>query len=366
MDLGSVVAAVLRPGAPLALRDERIVISLRVVGSLLDGRARLAEISPDLAHEIQAAGSDAQATLILPAGPGPARIDVAGRQIVLPGALRDALLAALNKTPAAPPGSVVASAASAAAPASASPADLRLVTQALVAAASADSVGAGGSAWNTVATTLAASGAMRTARNESNRTDGAPGAPFEAPVFDPHDPAATARNLAARVSASGVLVEAHVAQSVRGKRSSDGLQDEAQQLARTLVGDPARSEARAATQLHALSRETIVLTGPAWAGQAMQLDLAREMQVLPDGAQAAPADAAAVFVARLQMDLPRLGRIEVRLRLSGASVAATIHAPASSGTLAHVEEALPEFAAALSARGLRPVLLQAVAPPAVA
>jgi len=364
MDLGSVVAAVLRPGAPVALRDERVVISLRLVGSVLDGRARLAEISPDLAHEIQTAGSDAQATLILPTGPGPARIDIAGRQIVLPGALRDALLAALNKAPAAPPGSNVASAASAAAQTSPSPADLRLVTQALVAAASADSAGA--SAWNAAATTLAASGTLRTARNESNRTDGAPTAPFEAPVFDPHDPAATARNLAARVSGSGVFFEAHVAQSVRGERSSEALQDEAQQLARTLVGDPARSEARAATQLHALSRETILLTGPAWAGQAMQLDLAREMQVLPDGAQAAPADAAAVFVARLQMDLPRLGRIEVRLRLSGASVAATIHAPASSGALAHVEGALPEFAEALSARGLRPVLLQAVAPPAVA
>jgi hypothetical protein len=153
---------------------------------------------------------------------------------------------------------------------------------------------------------------------------------------------------------------------VRGERSTDAVQDEAQQLARTLVGDPARSEARAATQLHALSRETIVMTGPAWAGQAMQLDLAREMQVLPDGAQAAPADAAAVFVARLQMDLPHLGRIEVRLRLSGASVAATIHAPASSGALAHLEGALPEFAAALSARGLRPVLLQAAAPREVA
>jgi len=79
------------------------------------------------------------------------------------------------------------------------------------------------------------------ARNESNRTDAHPVLRSRR-RYSIRTIRATARNLAARVSASGVLVEAHVAQSVRGKRSSDGLQDEAQQLARTLVGDPARSE----------------------------------------------------------------------------------------------------------------------------
>src|SRR5262245_57871290 len=96
MDLATIAAAVLRPGASVGLRDERIAISLRLVGSLLDGRARLAEISPDLAREVRAAAADAQATLILPAGPGPARIDLGGRQFILPAALRDALLAALT------------------------------------------------------------------------------------------------------------------------------------------------------------------------------------------------------------------------------------------------------------------------------
>jgi hypothetical protein len=61
------------------------------------------------------------------------------------------------------------------------------------------------------------------------------------------------------------------------------------------------------------------------------------------------------------MELPRLGSIEVRLRLAGAAVAMTVE---SGGAHASVEElvaALPEFADALAARGLRPVWLQAIA-----
>src|SRR2546430_59053 len=221
MDLATLAAAVLRPGAPVGLRDERIAVSLRLIGSLLDGRARLAEGSPQLV--------------------------------------------------------------------------------------------------------LAASGTLRTARNESSRTAGQAAA-FETPVLDPREPGSTAARLAARVAGSGVFFEAHVAQWLRGDRSIEAVQSEALQLARAVLADPARAETRASLQLEALHRETITLSGPAWAGQAMLLELGRDPQVLPDGANGAGETTQQVFVARLRMDLPRLGAIEIHLRLAGESIAATIEA----------------------------------------
>jgi hypothetical protein len=352
MDLTTVAAAVLRPGAPTGLRDERIVVSLRLVGSLLDGRASLAEISPDLAREVRAAPADAEATLILPAGPGPARIDLGGRQFVVPGALRDALVAVLAGAVAGR-GALAGAPVPAAAASSATSAQLSLATEALVLAASADSPAASSAAANL----LAASGALRTARNESVRTPGQT-VGFETPVFDPREPAATAERLAARVSDSGTFFEAHVVQWLRGDRSAEAVQREAQQLVPTF-SDPARAEARAGVQLDALHRQAIALSGPAWSGQQLLLELARDPQVLPDGANGSAGNADQVYVARLKMELPRLGAIEIRLRLAGESVAASV-AGGHAATISELERALPEFASALAARGLRPVLLQTV------
>jgi hypothetical protein len=352
MDLGTIAAAVLRPGALVNPRDERIAVSLRLVGSLLDGRASLSDLSPDFVREVRAAASDAQATLILPAGPGPARIDLGGRQFVLPATLRDALLDLLNGTR----GQAAAGAASSVTVATEETVEMRLPTQALVALASGEGVNAEPAAANI----LAASGALRTARNESNRTPSYAVA-FEAPVFDPREAGATASRLAARVAGSGVFFEAHVAQWVRGDRSAEAVQSEAQQLARGALADPARAEERTAVQLDALHRGALALSGPAWQGQQMRLELGRDPQVLPDGANSAGADAPPVFVARLRMELPRLGSIEIRLRLAGEAIAATIETDGANGSIAELEGALPEFASALAARGLHPVLLQATA-----
>ena len=356
MDLGTIAAAVLRPGALVGPRDERIAVSLRLIGSLLDGRASLADVSPDFVREVRAAAGDAQATLILPAGPGPARIDLGGRQFVVPGTLRDALLALLSgarwqATAASTPPAAATVAAEEAA-------QMRLPTQALVALAS----GEGANADSAAANALASSGALRTARNESSKTPGH-GVEFEAPVFDPREAGATANRIAARVAGSGVFFEAHVAQWVRGDRSAEAVQSEAQQLARTVLADPARADERMAVQLEALHRGALTLSGPAWSGQQMLLELGRDPQVLPDGANGAGATAQPVFVARLRMELPRLGSIDVRLRLAGEAIAATIEGEDTNGSIAELERALPEFASALTARGLRPVLLQAIAAP---
>lgn len=356
MDLGTVAAAVLRPGAPTGIRDEKIAVSLRLVGSLLDGRARLAEVSPDLVREVRAAAGDAQATLILPAGPGPARIDFAGRQFVLPASLRDALVALLNGA-AGPEASARAAVRNA--PAADANAVMRLPTQALVIAAVADSITAGAAAANT----LAASGALRSARNEATREPGR-AVTFDTPVLDPREPRATADRLAARVAGSGVFFEAHVAQWMRGDRSAEAVQSEAQQLARAVLADPARAEARTSVQMDALQRHVVALSGPAWSGQRMELELGADPQVLPDGANGTSAGSDPVFVARLAMELPHLGTIEVRLRLAGESIAATIEG-GTAASIDEIERALPEFASALTARGLRPILLQAVRAPEV-
>jgi hypothetical protein len=353
MDLATVAAAVLRPGAQLALRDERITISLRLVGSLLDGRARIADISPDLAREIRAADGNGLATLILPAGPGPARIDLSGRQFALPPTLRETLLSLLNggsasnNSPAATNSRASAATSTLAAE---SKSAMQLPTQTLVAAVTAESAATTSAAANA----LGASGALRSARNEA-RSEPGPAVRFEAPVFDPRAPAASAERLAARVSGSGVFFEAHVAQWARGERGGAAVQSEAQQVARALLADPAAADARADAQIDALYRHTITLSGPAWAGQPMRLELGRDPQVAPDAAAAGQGGAEPVFVARLNLDLPRLGSVEIRLRLAGESIAAVIASHASAEELA---QALPEFAAALTARGLRPVLLQ--------
>lgn len=352
MDLGTVAAAVLRTGASTGLRDERLAVSLRLVGSLLDGRMRIVELSPDLARDVRAAAADGQATLILPAGPGPARIDLGGRQFVIPAALRDALIGALNADAAShAPATPQAPAASAREPLDV----VRVTTQALaLAAPAADTKGAAA-----LGNALAATGTSRTARNGSSRA-GTEAVAFEAPVFDPREPAATADRIATRVSGSGVFFESHVAQWARGDRSDAAVRQEAQQISKATLADPARAEARTSVQFDALQRHTIALTGPAWTGQQMLLELGRDPQVLPDGREGTAGEGEQVYVARLALDLPRLGPIEVRLRLAGDAVAVTVQGAAAGAPAQQLAAALPEFAAALAARGLRPVLLQAL------
>jgi hypothetical protein len=332
-------------------RDERIGFALRVLAPLLDGRLRLGDISPDLAREAQAAAGETQATLILPPGPGPARIDLGTRQVVIPAALRDALVAALAGAGTAAAGTATQAPVAAAR----KPVGLiALPTQSLVATAPAETASGG----STVGNALAASGTLRAVRNEATRDSAQPIA-FSVPVLDRHDAAVTAERLAGRVAGSGLFFESHVVQWARGERAQDALQAEAQSIARGAAADPARAEARSAVQLDALQRQAITLAGPAWEGQPMQLELGRDPHGLHDAGAGPAQGAEPVFVARLRLDLPRLGPIEVRLRLAGETVGASIESGGTQGALAQLAAALPEFASALAARGLRPVLVQA-------
>ena len=122
-----------------------------------------------------------------------------------------------------------------------------------------------------------------------------------------------------------------------------------------VMADRSIRRVRYSVALDVLHRQSIALEGPAWAGQPVRLLIGRE----PDAAR--EGDAQRVFRARLVLELPRLGRVEVDLRLAGDAIAADI--AAAGRAQAHLHAALPEFAAALQARGLRPVALAAQAAP---
>jgi hypothetical protein len=350
MDLGTVVAAVLRPGVPAGGRDERIAFSLRLLAPLLDGRLRLGEAGADLAREIHEADPASRATLILPAGPGPARIEFGGRPFTIPAALRDALAAVLSNAAGA------ASAAAPRAPAAPVPAaaEPRLPTQSLVAAATAAVAGAGAAA----AEVLVATGATRAAGPARGREPSS-AMPFDTPLFDPRDPSATAQRVAARVAGSGLFLESHLAQWARGERDAQSVHAEARQLARAAASEGPAAELRAVRQLDTLQRQCLALAGPAWEGQPMRLELGRDLQVTPDGEAHGDGAADRVYVARLRLELPGLGTLDVRLRLAGATVAATVACGADAGTCQRVAGALPELGAALTARGLTPAALRA-------
>jgi hypothetical protein len=327
MDVAALTAAAARP-ALSSDRGERIAFTLRALGPLLDRGLRLGQFGAELARAVASATGTERAILILPPGPGPLRIEFAGRQFVLPTSVRALLLQAIAAPPAAPP-----------APAAAGvPAAAPLLAPAVGAAL------------------LAASGAVRAPRDASSepRSD-APAVAFDEPLVDAAAPAATAQRIAQRVQTCGVFFESHLAQWARGDRSTDAVRAEAQQLQRAFGGGEGATEARASVALDVLHRQSIALEGPAWAGQPVRLLIGRE----PDAAR--EGDAQRVFRARLVLELPRLGRVEVDLRLAGDAIAADI--AAAGRAQAHLHAALPEFAAALQARGLRPVALAAQAAP---
>lgn len=325
MDIAALTAAVVRL-PPTSGRDDRIAFTLRALGPLLDRGLRLGQFGAELARAVAAAGEAERAVLVLPPGPGPLRIEFAGRQFIVPPQVRATLLAAIAAQPTA---------ATARAP-DRTPARAPLGADAAMGAA------------------LAASGALHTLRRAAVRTTSepseTPAIAFDEPLLDPQTTGATASRIARRVEASGAFFEAHLAQWAQGERSTAALRAEAQHVQRSFGGGEAATEKRAAVALEVLQRQSIVLAGPAWAGQDVRLRIGRE----PDEARA-ESGLAPVFNAQLRLELSRLGRVEVDLRLAGVAVAAAIAAQAQSQ--AQLDAALPEFAAALAARGLQPVAL---------
>ncbi|MFN3567130.1 MAG: flagellar hook-length control protein FliK, partial [Burkholderiaceae bacterium] len=135
-----------------------------------------------------------------------------------------------------------------------------------------------------------------------------------------------------------------------------GGYDEFVRIRTERAAQQAAAAARIAAQLQALQQQAVVLQGPAWPGQPVTIEIARERGGTDH--PAADDDASVVFNATLALDLPRLGKLVARLRLSGATIAATFE----SARAESLADCLPEFRAGLEAHGLTPVLLQAVEP----
>lgn len=352
MDLAQLAGVASRVGAAPDLRaGDRLSVSTRLLLPLLNASG----VAPsELANDLRAAANGrAAATLVLPAGAGQAaaRLEVGGRLFLLPPALRDALLTALARenavvattTPAAANAGAPTAAAPTAAPAQATTTVLADASRAWAVAAQTTAAAAG---------VVGGSGAPRAVHRA--RDDGPPPAVrFEQPILEPvtetRAAAATGERLRHAVERSGLFFESHVAQWAGGQRDAAELRSEALRL--MPAGESAQ---RVAAQVALLQEGTLRLEGPAWPGQPMTLSIQREDAALPSQGAGASEP---VFSAHLTLDLPHLGAVDVVLRLSGEAVSATVgstHAP-------QIAPALGELADQLSARGLRPVLLQSVA-----
>jgi hypothetical protein len=365
MDMPQLAATAARVGAAPELRAERSTVSVRLLLPLVTPSTAG---SPQLATDLRNAlvGRDSVTLLLPPGANAAARLDVGGRQIPLPPALRDALLVALNSgtTAASAPSAAAATTALATAPTSTSlPAGSAPPAGAAPALnAAAASLADAGRSWAVAAQTTAAaagviSGSGATRQVQRARDDALPPAlrftqPLFEPVNGPSAAQATQRQLRHAIEHSGLFFESHVAQWARGERPAGELGAELRAELRApsqLTGEGGAQ--RVAAQVALLQEGVMRLEGPAWNGQPLVLQIGRE----PDGP--AGTDADAVFSARLTMHLPLLGEVDVTLRLAGEAVSASV-AGSQPQTLA---AALPALADQLAARGLRPVRMS-VAP----
>ncbi len=370
MDLGTVANAVRRVGAADARpAAERIAVPPQLLLTLLQGQAKGDAGVSELARDMRAQlASGAAVTLILPPAATSeaqgARIDISGRQFAVPAALRDALLAQLAQlgsagekqpTPGAMPGPALATPAAAlvvaeeAARAWVVNAQTQAAATQLLAGQAALGAGAGREALR----------ALTPRATAATRDQALPSVGFDQPVVDTAvletSPltavGAIAQRLQQQFERSGLFFESHLAQWAQGARGSDELRAELVQLGRSGQPPTEASAQRVAAQLGVLEQQAVVLTGPAWAGQPMQLAIAREPRKLD-----VPVDMPPVFNATLALDLPHLGRVEVDLRIAGKSIATTVR----GADVAELGAALGHLTEQFSARGLTPVAARAV------
>jgi len=168
-----------------------------------------------------------------------------------------------------------------------------------------------------------------------------------APLMHGADPAAAGASLARAVAGSGLFLEAHVAQWLRGERSLAQVQDEVRGLPAVPGEAPAAAaDGRAARQIDALQHQLVRLDAQAWPGQNLQMEITRDPERRPDAAGAD--EAAGLFQATLNLQLPRLGALHARIRLLHDTVGLQLTAEQA----ALVSPALQALAAALAARGL--------------
>lgn len=346
MDLGIVAQAASRVGAAAELRagGERIAVSARLLLPLLQSRAE--GVPTELARDLRAAlaGRDT-AMLVLSAtasqAAASARLEIGARQFPLPVGLRDAIAAAIAT--AATDGAAPTPPATPAASVPAAPADL-VRTWAVA-------------AQTTAAAAIAVSGSGATRMIQRARDDRpAPVVQFSAPLLEPVNEVLAVQPAAERlrqgIERSGLFFESHVAQWAQGARDAADMRAEALRLLTAAAGGTQETAAqRVAAQVAVLQEPVLALQGPAWPGQPVSLVVEREARDIATEA------GEPVFCARLALDLPALGAVEIRLRVAGEAVAATVE----SSALQVFEAGLPDLAEQLRLRGLQPAGLRTFA-----
>jgi len=337
MDLGAIVNAARRvPGVnDLRAAGERLTISLRVLLPLMESVGA----TPDLARELRARPAADAVKVIVPTGSGQARIDLGQRQVTIPAALRDAIIVALEQRDAAP---AARSSGAALAPATSSidpSATARLIDASTQTAALAARSGA-------LARALDPQRPPRAAAKFVHTT-------FDTPLLDdPTENLATALRLRSAVRRSGLFFESHLAAWARGESVERGLHAVRDDLqAASLLA----SAARTAAQLDLLARDAVQLHGPVWPGQMASIELQRERTADADAKTVLPhIEGAPTFVANLSFNLPRLGQLQVCLRLTGNTIAISL----ATEDRASIEPELARLGAQLESQGLTPVALQ--------
>ncbi|MEF9995181.1 MAG: flagellar hook-length control protein FliK [Burkholderiaceae bacterium] len=317
-------------GRRITVAVERVLAALEAAGA-----------RPELLRELRGlSASQTRLSFVLPAD-GSASLIAAGRPMALPAALADRLLSVL----AAPAGPGAAPAAASAAPAP---------LPSTVASAAPDA--------SLIGRLLAA------ATGAAPRQHALLGAALETPVAlgqravllaEPGralDVMGAAGRLRYTLEMSGLFYESHLKQWLRGQRSEQTLREELARLPPPSADRDGSSAVpggaeRVVAQLALSQRDVIELALPAWPGQPLVVAIEREAGAAGGGQESV----AAVYNARLVLELPRLGRVEAQLRLAGDSVAVQLVAP--HGALLASE--LDQLSVQLAARGLKPVSLVA-------
>ena len=163
------------------------------------------------------------------------------------------------------------------------------------------------------------------------------------------NPTEFAQAMQAEIESSGLFYESHLAEWIDGRRSLGKLLCEPQAQPgfhdRSDDGSTSVSSALVREQLQALQASQLALVGPIWPGQEAYISLGQQPSSESDRS-------GRIWCARLRLDLPTLGRIDVEIQLRGADLA--IKLVAASGTGRYLACGEAQLAARLRDCGLRP------------
>lgn len=311
MDLGPLTAALQRAALPAGARaGEPMTLRLATLLPVLER----AGAAPELLGALRGLPPATLVQLVLPLGGGAARLQAAEQRWAVPPDVRAALQALLADAPDTPATAPAAPRAAVPPPAVAAAPLLGDVAAAQRLAALAPAV---------LATVAPAAEPSRGARRTATPTIA-----FDTPLLDARsggtatdapDVPQLAAALAQRVAASGLFFEAQLARWAQAAdpATTARLQAEAQRLA------GADEPARTAAQLALHERAALQLHGPAWPGQPAHLTIEHEAPPRTAPETVSPP----ACNARLELDLPQLGRTAVRLRLVGQAL--TVHVDAA-------------------------------------